>query len=490
MPITQLNRFDRTARRPTPARQPRWGPRRPTQARLPRWGPRRRTRQLALWLTSATLLLSVNVQTEDWPQYRGKGGLAIWNETGIVDKFLESGLKFTWRVPIRSGFAGPAVADGRVYVLDYQETPGSRTMDGTERILCLDEETGKILWTYEWRVTYRALMTSYAIGPRATPTVDGDRVYIVGASGMMLCLKTETGELVWMKNSVEDYGLSVPVWGVASAAVIDGDRVICIVGADPDGKVMAFNKYTGAEIWRALSSNSEIGYGTPIIYEAGGVRQLIVWHPQAISSLDPKTGKVYWEEPWDVPMGLTIAAPIKNGSYLFFTQFYYGSMMMRLTEDRPAATVVWTRHGKSELPGETDALQALMTTPIMIGDYIYGVDSYGELRGLRLKTGDRIWTIADMTVQARWGTAFMVQNGDRSFVNNEVGDLIIAEFTPRGYVEHSRTKLIEPTSSAGYGVRKSFDRLVNWSYPAYANRHIVARNDREIVRASLAKDAY
>ncbi len=430
------------------------------------------------------------LEAEDWPEYRGKGRLGLWTETGIIDKFPEGGLKFTWRVPIRSGFAGPAVADGRVYVLDYQETPGSRTMDGTERLVCLDEETGKILWTYEWRVTYRMLMASYAIGPRATPTVDGDRVYVVGATGMILCLKTETGEPVWMKNSVEDYGLSVPVWGVASAALIDGDRVICIVGADPDGKVMAFNKHTGAEIWRALSSNWEIGYGTPIIYEAGGVRQLIIWHPQAISSLDPETGKVYWEEPWEVGSGLTIATPIKSGPYLFFTQFWFGSMMMRLSDDRPATTVVWQRRGKSELRGETDALHSQVTTPIIIGDYIYGVDSYGELRCLDLKTGDRVWTSEDMTVQARWGAAFMVRNGDRYFVLNDAGDLIIAQFTPERYVEHSRTKLLQPTASSGYGVRRSNDRLVLWSYPAYANRHIVARNDRAIVRASLAKNDY
>ena len=85
------------------------------------------------------------------------------------------------RTPIRSGFAGPAVADGRVFVLDYMETPGSRTMDGAERLVCLDEETGETLGTHEWRTTYRILMSTYAIGPRATPTVDGDRVYVVGA---------------------------------------------------------------------------------------------------------------------------------------------------------------------------------------------------------------------------------------------------------------------------------------------------------------------
>ena len=447
-----------------------------------------RNRGLALSVAMVLLLLTRGVEGDDWPEWRGKGRLGLWTETGILDLFPEGGLEFAWRVPIRSGFAGPAVADGRVFVLDYQEDPGSRTMDGRERLLCLDEETGEVLWTHEWPTTYRMLMATYATGPRATPTVDGDRVYVVGATGMILCLRTDTGEVVWQINSIEQSGTYVPVWGVSSAALIDGDKVICLVGGDPDAKVMAFDKHTGAEIWRALSSEWEMGYAQPIIYEAGGARQLIIWHPQAVSSLNPDTGETYWEEPWDVPSGLTIATPVKSGPFLFFTQFWAGSMMMRLNEDRPAASVAWQRGGKSERPEDTVSLHSQNTTPIIIDDHIYGVDSYGELRGLDLETGERAWTSDEMTVQARWGTAFIVKNGDRFFVNNDAGDLMIARFTPAGYEEIDRTRLFEPTTSVGFGARRSFDRIVNWSHPAYANRHIIARNDHEIMRASLAKD--
>ena len=439
-------------------------------------------------LACLILLLTAIVQGEDWPEWRGKDRLGIWNETDILDTFPVGGLEFTWRVPIRSGFAGPAVADGRVFVLDYLEAPGTRTMDGTERLLALDEETGEILWTHEWPTTYRMLMASYASGPRATPTVDGDRVYVVGATGIILCLKTATGELVWQINSIEQYGTYVPVWGVSSSALVDGEKVICIVGGEPDAKVMAFDKHTGQEIWRALSSDWEMGYGEPIIYEAGGVRQLIIWHPRALSSLDPETGEIYWEQPFDVPSSLTIATPVKSGPYLFVTQFWSGSMMMRLNEDRPAAAMLWQGTGRSPRPDQTVGLHSQISTPIIIGDRIYGVGSYGELRSLDIETGERMWLSREMTVQARWGAAFIVRNGDRYFVLNDAGDLIIARFTPDEYVEIDRTMLLEPTSSAGYGARKSFDRLVLWSHPAYANRHIIARNDREIVRASLAKE--
>ena len=443
--------------------------------------------RLPVGVAAALLVVTTTVHTEDWPQWRGAGRLGVWTETGILDRFPEGGLQFSWRVPIRSGFAGPAVADGRVFVLDYLETPGSRTMDGTERIVCLDEETGGTLWTHEWPTTYRMLMSTYATGPRATPTVDGDRVYVVGATGMILCLATGTGEVVWQINSMEQYGTYVPVWGVSGSALVEGDTVICIVGGEPGAKVMAFDKHTGTEIWRALSSDWEMGYAQPIIYEAGGgARQLIIWHPQAVTALNPQTGETYWEEPWDAPSALTIATPVRSGPYLFFTQFWAGSMMMRFNEDRPAASVVWKRGGKSPFPDETDALHSQNTTPIIIDDHIYGVDSYGELRALDLLTGERLWTSDEMTVQARWGAAFIVKNGDRYFVNNDAGWLMIAQFTPDGYVKIDRTRLLEPTTSVGFGARRSFDRVVNWSHPAYANRR-AARSQRRTASTAVSE---
>ena len=433
------------------------------------------------------------VDADDWHQWRGAERLGVWNETGIIDEFPDDGLKVTWRVPIGSGFAGPAVANGRVFALDWREDPQSRTLDGTERVLALDEQTGAVLWTHTWSTTYRMLTGTYAIGPRATPTVDDDRVYVVGATGMLYCLDVETGAVLWHKNYVEDYDTSVPVWGVSSAPLVDGNRLIAIVGGEPDALVVAFDKQTGEEIWRALPVVSEMGYGQPIIYQAGGVRQLIIWYPTALTSLNPETGEVYWEQPWEVDSGVSVATPVKSDDYLLVTQYRTGSMMMRLSADRPAATMLWKGQSRSEMPDVSDGLHSLITTPIIIDDYIYGVGSYGELRGLDAKTGERLWMSPDLTTQARWGAALIVKNGDRYFINNEQGYLIIAQFTPKGYVEWDRTKLIEATGRSGSGPRDgrgTTDRQVNWTHPAYANRHIVHRNDKEILRASLDANDY
>ena len=444
-----------------------------------------------LTVVVAFAALGRGVRADDWPQWRGPDRLGVWQETGIVVD-LPDELRVDWRAPIRSGYSGPAVANGRVFVTDWMEDPASRTLDGTERALALDEETGAVLWTHEWQTSYRMMSVSYAVGPRATPTVDGDRVYVVGATGRLFCFNVETGAIVWQKDYVGEYGTRVPVWGIVSAPLVENDLLITVVGGLPDALVVAFDKYTGEEQWRAIEVGVEMGYAQPVIYEAGGARQLIIWHPQALTSLNPETGERYWEQLWDVSMGVTVATPVRSGEYLLVSQFFNGSLMMGLNQDRPDARRLWQGRSRSELPDETETLHAMVTTPLIIGDYVYGVGSYGELRGLDARTGERLWMSPDMTAQARWSTAFLVQHEDRFFVNNDDGFLILAQFTPAGYVELDRTRLISPTSGSGSRTPhgRIAERMVNWTHPAYANGHVVHRNDREIIRSSLTAADY
>jgi outer membrane protein assembly factor BamB len=411
---------------------------------------------------------------EDWPEWRGKGRNGIWTESGILDKFPEKGLTAVWRTPIHGGFAGPAVAAGRVFVTDFKRSSGKK---GMERALCLDEKSGKILWTREWDADYQGI--SYDTGPRATPTVDGDRVYIVGGSGTLLCLNARTGDVIWRKDYVKDYRMQMPTWGIASAPLVDGDRLIAIVGGQPDAKVIAFDKMTGKEIWRALPSDSEQGYSQPVIVAARGTRQLIIWDPTAVVALDPATGKTYWQHSFRINLSLTLATPVFDGSRLLVSSFYNGSMLLDLAKEN--ASVIWKGKSNSEI--NTDGLHAVVNTPVIDGDYIYGICSYGQFRCLNLKTGERIWETMEVTKEkARWASGFIVRHGDRYFINNDRGELIIAKLSAQGYQEISRTQLIKPTSNPGN--RRELG-AVNWSHPAYANRHIVARNDEEIISVSL-----
>lgn len=430
-------------------------------------------------LVLVLLLAGAGLGAEDWPEFRGKGRQGIWTETGIMERFPETGLKILWRTPIRGGFSGPSVANGRVFVMDFVE--GKRP-GGTERALALDEKTGKVLWTREWEVKYPGIY--HPIGPRATPTADGDRVYFAGADGKLLCLRAATGEEVWKKDFMAEYGAQLSAWGFSSSPIVDGNRLIALVGGHPDARMVAFDKMTGKEIWRALPTDSEPGVASPIIIEAGGVRQLIIYYHGAVASLDPVTGKTYWQVPYKVGMHMSISTPVHSGSMLFFTNFYNGPLMLSLDEKKPAATVVWRGESDSEI--QTDGLHSINGTPIIVGDHVYGVCSYGQFRCLRVKTGERVWESQALTKErTRWASAFIVRHRDRLFINNDRGELVIVAPSPDGYQEVSRTQLLKPTTAPTS--RRALGAL-NWSEPAYANKRIYARNDEEIICASLAAD--
>lgn len=424
---------------------------------------------------------------DDWPEWRGKGRLGAWNETGIVERLPADGPKVSWRTPIRAGYAGPAVAGGRVFVTDARRVEGGRAHDVVERVLALDEATGQVLWTHEWKTNYSGLQLVYAIGPRATPTVDADRVYVLGTMGTLLALDTASGRVLWDIDYVHDFSASVPTWGMTGAPLVDGDRLICLVGGEPDAKLVALDKHTGKEVWRALASDSEPGYSQPIIIEAGGARQLITFHAKGISSLDPATGKVHWEHDHSVQMGIVVATPVRSGPYLLFTSQYGGVRMFRLADDSPKATLVWSGPGEQD-PGMThdtpNTFNSVISTPVIDGEYVYGLDNDGQLRCLSAATGTQLWsTDALLTEHAMYGTAFFVKHADRYFISNDRGELVIARLSPDGFKEIDRATLLQPTHPY---VRRRQMANVLWSHPAYANRHVVLRNDAEIVRISLA----
>ena len=413
-------------------------------------------------------LTTFSILADDWPQWLGPQRDGVWREEGIVEKF-DGAPKLRWKADIGGGYAGSAVAGGRVFVTDRQRAKG------TERVLCFNEADGRPLWMHEYPCAYRV---SYSAGPRCTPTVDGDRVYTLGAMGNLFCLSVKDGKVLWQHDFKKDFGAKTPIWGFAAHPLVDGDKLICLVGGK-QGTTMAFNKMTGKVIWAALPG-PDLGYCPPMIFKAGGQRQLIIWHPRALNSIDPETGKVYWTEPFRIRSGLSIPTPRLHGDLLFVTSFYNGPLMMRLDKNKPKATVAWRATGRSER--NTEQLHAIIATPFIEDGHIYGVCSYGQFRCLKAATGERVWeSLKPVTGKVgRWANAFLVKHRDRFFIHNEKGDLIIAKLSPKGYQEISRAKLIEPTNRAA-------GRQLVWSHPAFANRSIYLRNDKEVRCYSLAK---
>ncbi|MCC6539367.1 MAG: PQQ-like beta-propeller repeat protein [Bryobacterales bacterium] len=413
------------------------------------------------------------VPAAEWPEWRGAGRQGIWTESGIIDRIPLSGLNVKWRVPIHAGYSGPAVAGGRVFLLDH--IPGA-----TERTVCLDEQTGKTLWTRAWPADYRGL--DYANGPRATPTVDGDRVYVLGAKGMMKALRASDGSEVWSVDFVKDFGTTVPGWGMSSAPLVAGSKLIAIVGGKGHSKVVAFDKLSGRVVWRALSGEeSEPGYSQPILIQHGRP-QVILWHAGALESLDPETGAILWSHPFRVTMNTPIATPAWSAPQLLVSGFFDGARMLELSL-AATAKLAWASQGSNEI--RSDKLHALMSQPIIDGDYLYGICSYGQLRCLRRSTGERVWESQAATVEkTRNVTAWMIRHQGRVFLFNDRGELILAKLSPEGYSESGRARIIAPTSPAGG--RRELGAVI-WSHPAFANRHMVVRNDREVIRVSLAE---
>ncbi len=321
-------------------------------------------------------LLCGALQAADWPQWLGPQRDSVWSETGILDKFPTSGPVVRWRAKVGGGFGGPSVAGGRVYVIDRQLAAGAKnptdpfargsSIPGQERVLCLSEADGSVLWHRDYDCPYTI---SYASGPRATPTVDNGKVYALGAEGHLECLEAASGKPAWSRDLKTDFGITTPLWGFAGHPLVEGGKLICLVGGQGSTAV-AFDKETGKELWRALTAK-EPGYCPPTMIEVGGKRQIVIWHPESVNGLDPATGKVLWSVPSTVRYGLTIATPRQVGDRLFLTSFYDGSLMLNLSAEPPGG--VWRSKKSSEK--DTDGLHAIMCTPFVYGDHIYGVCS-------------------------------------------------------------------------------------------------------------------
>jgi outer membrane protein assembly factor BamB len=432
---------------------------------------------------AVTCLLSCSVSADDWPGWMGGSRDGVYRETGIVDEIPSAGLKVKWRKPISGGYAGPAAAGGRVFVFDYQKESGEAFNDsgrranlqGKERLTALDAATGNQLWQHAYGCPYSI---SYPAGPRCTPTVDGDHVYILGSEGDLKCLRTHDGEVVWSRSLKRDLGAEVPIWGFAAHPLVDGDSLYTMVGGTGQG-IVAFDKLTGEVKWKALDTDA--GYCPPVIIEAGGARQLIVFHPKAITSLSPNSGSEYWSIPITPSYGMSIARPMVDGNLMYASSIHKEAVLIELASDRPAAEELWRGEPKN-------AVHSGNATPAFVDGVIYGTDcNDGSLIAVSSKDGSRLWETFEATKPGeerfiKHGTAFITRIGDsdRFLLMSETGDLQMARMTEKGYEDLGRFHVLEPTSEC-------FGRSVVWSHPAYADRTAYVRNDEQIVAVDLAK---
>ena len=436
--------------------------------------------KLFLPLLAVATIVS-NTRAADWPQWMGPTRDGVWNENGILTRFPDGGPKKLWSVPMGGGYSGPAVAAGRVFAMDFitdgvgaENNPNKRhDIKGIERIHCLDAATGKPLWKHEYECNYSI---SYPCGPRCTPTVDGDRVYTLGAMGHLRCFDAKSGKVVWSKDFVKDCAAPVPMWGFCGHPLVHAELLICLVGGEGQ-LAIAFDKATGKEVWKALGGKDS-GYCPPSIIRAGAKSVLVLRCPKAIHALEPSTGESLWKYPHEPRHGLSLCAPRLHKDTLFAGGGGISVALDLATGDARKPTELWN--------GAADkGFSPSNATPLIADGTIYGCDSAdGAFHAVDLATGKRLWEtrapVTDKDEPTMHGTAFAVRNGERHFLFAETGHLIVAKLTPEKYEELGRAKLIEPTGEA-------FGRKVVWSHPAFADKKIFVRNDKEIAAFDLAK---
>jgi len=426
------------------------------------------------------LLLYVFAPTSaaDWPQWMGPQRDNVWREEGIVAELPAEGPKIAWRAPVSGGYAGPAVANGKVYVADYVAQDNvhvtnfeRKGLSGVERIVCLNETTGKQLWKYEYSVKYTI---SYPAGPRCTPAVADGTVYTLGAEGNLNALDADTGQVLWSHDFKKEYGAETALWGYASHPLVDDNKLICVVGGE-GSYVVAYDKDTGKELWKNLTSPSQ-GYSPPSIVNIAGQRQLLLLRPDAVTALEPETGTEIWSAPYQSDSGLVVMTPVLWNDYIFVGGYANKNMLIKLAPDGRSAEIVWNENVQH-------ALSPINVQPTLDGDVLYGFDQNGRLYAVKLPDGERLWKTTEPLGKrpANSGTAFIIRQGDRYFLFTENGDLITADLTPEGYEELGRAHILDPTNEA-------FGRSVVWCSPAFANRRMYVRNDKECVAVDLAAE--
>ena len=398
-----------------------------------------------------------NLCADDWPRWRGLRGDGTWQAPKLSEKWPEDGLKRLWKRPVFPGFSGVSVADGRVFLMDR---PDKKKHGETERVLCLNADTGDILWTFSYKAEYGDL--DYGKGPRASVTVRAGKVYGLGAMGHAFCLDAETGKKFWMRDLVKEEKARLPTWGFSAAPEPYGELMLYHVGARPTGSLLALDAVSGGTRWR--TGKEPAGYGPPVPITRGGRRELICWGPNHIVGLPVGGGDELWRIPYKITYGVAIATPIYREGIVLVCGYWHGSKAIKLGEDPSDAKILWE---------EEEALCGLMSQPLYRDGVCYLLDRRHGLTCFELKTGRILWRDGHkLTPKDRNPQASLVWVGDtdQALALNANGELILCELTPTGYRELARDQVIGKT----------------WAHPAYSGNRVYARSDREIVCLELS----
>jgi outer membrane protein assembly factor BamB len=335
----------------------------------------------------------------DWPKFLGPTGDSISSEKGIITPWPENGLRIVWHMKTGSGYGMPAISKGRLFLFDRH---GDQA-----RLTCMNAETAASLWKFEYPTHFKDPY-GYSNGPRCCPVVDGERVYTIGAEGMLHCLQVADGKLLWKLDTVAAFDVVPNFFGVGSTPVVEGDLLIAQIGGSPKGSdpdnplalkgngsgVVAFDKYTGKVRYR--NTDELASYASPVLATIHGRRWCFVLARGGLVAFEPATGKVDFQFPWRAPdlESVNASNPVVVGDRVFISETYGpGTALLKV---RPGGyEVLW-----SDAEKRKKSMQCHWMTPIHHEGYLYGSSgrhTHAELRCIELATGKVMWTRPRLT---------------------------------------------------------------------------------------------
>ena len=373
-----------------------------------------------------------------WTNFRGPGRDGRYAEVALKSN-LGAGLPLVWKQPVGGGYASFVVADGVAFTIEQRRDK--------EVVAAYNVETGRELWTHEWAARFQE---STGDGPRATPTWDAGRIYALGGTGELRCLDARTGRAFWSKNILNDNGASNLQWGMAAAPLVVGDKVIVQPGGPANKSVVAYNKMTGAPVWRVL--NDQASYTSPMLVTLAGRPQIMAVTARRVVGLAPEDGSLLWEHPWANSARINGSQPIVVSANRFFISAGYGKGAS-LVEVAPAgkalsARTVW----------ENNFMKNKFNSSVFHEGYVYGLDE-GILTCVDISTGERKWK------GGRYGYGQVVLVGGMLVVTTEEGEVVFVKPSPAQHTEVARFPALEGKT---------------WNVPAVADGRLLVRNETQM----------
>lgn len=390
---------------------------------------------------------SAHAGSNYWTSFRGPNRDGHYDEMPVLTNWPSQGLPLVWKEPVGVGYASFTIADGRAYTIEQRRRK--------EVVAAYDVNTGRELWTQSWNAEYT---DETGDGPRTTPTWDDGWLYALGATGELRSLNANTGAIRWSKNILSDNGAENLQWAMAASPLIVDDKVIVLPGGTSGKSVVAYNKVTGAPIWKV--QNDRQAYVSPMLVNLAGRRQILVESSERVFGLAPEDGALLWSQSWDTDMGINVSQPIIVDQNRFFISSGYGkgAALVEISGSGNSfqARNVWTNIN----------MKNKFNSSVLHDGYVYGLDE-GILTCLDVNTGARKWK------GGRYGYGQVLVASGHLIVMSDTGQLALVKASPDAYTEVAKFTALDGKT---------------WNYPAIAGGKLFVRNAKEMAVYKIAAE--